>query len=491
VGVYLFLNLIVVGSGVTYLAFHPDRFTHWLNELSISPAADPEVLSRHWHIKEWEHLPIVGSGLTTIIVIGLLIFPKLALGLSGFETGVAVMPLVRGETSDTPENPAGRIRNTKKLLLTAAVIMSIFLLGSSLVTTTLIDPQQLEAGGKAKDRALAFVAHGESGVNINPMFGPVFGTIYDVSTILILGFAGASAMAGLLALVPRYLPRYGMAPEWARVTHLLVLLFTAINLFVTWIFDADVSAQGGAYATGVLVLICSACVATVIDLFRRREGRFIPLRIAGFCMITAVFFYTTADNMIVRPDGIKIAACFILAVLILSFASRLRRSTELRFEGFEFIDPTSRFLWDSLKHLEFPVLVPHRPGRHGLEEKEQAIREQHRLPPEVPIVFVEAELGDPSNFGHAPMMEVIETEGKFIIRITRCVSIAHAVAAAALELSAVGKPPEIHFGWSDESPLAASFGFLLFGEGNVPWMVRALINKAQPNPEHQPRVVIG
>jgi hypothetical protein len=109
----------------------------------------------------------------------------------------------------------------------------------------------------------------------------------------------------------------------------------------------------------------------------------------------------------------------------------------------------------------------------------------------VPIVFVEAELGDTSEFEHAPLMEVIESEGKFIIRITRCVSIAHAVAAAALELSAVGKPPEIHFGWSDESPLAASFSFLLFGEGNVPWMVRALINKAQPDPERQPRVVIG
>jgi len=483
VGVYLLLNAIVIGSGLFHLIVHPDRFTHWLHELDLGP--------EHWHIEHIDHLPDLGVGWTSIIAIAVLIFPKLALGLSGFETGVAVMPLIKGDPTDTPENPAGRIRNAKKLLLAAAVIMSIFLLGSSLVTSMLIDPHELQEGGHAKDRALAYLAHEDNG-RINPMFGPVFGTIYDISTIVILGFAGASAMAGLLALVPRYLPRYGMAPEWARVTHLLVIMFTGINLLVTWIFDADVSAQGGAYATGVLVLMCSACVASLIDVYRRREGRFFLFRISpAFVLITAVFIYTTAANMIERPDGIKIATCFILAVLILSFASRLRRSTELRFEGFEFADPTSRFLWDSLKHLEFPVLVPHRPGRHGLEEKENAIREQHRLPPEVPIVFVEAELGDPSNFGHAPVMEVIETEGKFIIRITRCVSIAHAVAAAALELSAVGKPPEIHFGWSDESPLAASFGFLLFGEGNVPWMVRALINKAQPSVEHQPRVVIG
>ena len=89
-----------------------------------------------------------------------------------------------------------------------------------------------------------------------------------------------------------------------------------------------------------------------------------------YVLITAVFFYTTAANMIERPDGIKIASCFIVAIVVCSFGSRLRRSTELRFRGFEFADQTSQFLWDSMKHLEFPVLVPHRPGRRGLAEKE-------------------------------------------------------------------------------------------------------------------------
>ena len=80
-------------------------------------------------------------------------------------------------------------------------------------------------------------------------------------------------MAGLLNLVPQYLPRYGMAPEWSRAVRPLVLLFTAINLLVTWIFHADVELQGGAYATGVLVLISSACVATVIDHYGSAAGR--------------------------------------------------------------------------------------------------------------------------------------------------------------------------------------------------------------------------
>ena len=125
--------------------------------------------------------------------------------------------------------------------------------------------------GQAANRALAYVAHGETAVKINPLFGEVFGTIYDISTVAILWFAGASAMSGLLNLVPRYLPRYGMAPRWAEAVRALVILFTGINLVVTWIFGASVIAQGGAYATGVMVLMSSAAVAVVIDQWRKRE----------------------------------------------------------------------------------------------------------------------------------------------------------------------------------------------------------------------------
>jgi amino acid permease len=478
VTIYLALNVFVIGSGVWYLLMHPEKLQNWYYA----------VASGDWHMS---YSPVSGHSLASVVAVCFLFFPKLALGLSGFETGVAVMPLVKGSTDDDREQPAGRIRNTRKLLITAAVIMSVLLLGSSIVTTTLIDPVALRTDGEAENRALAYIAHGQTSDVINPLFGEALGTVYDLSTVAILWFAGASAMSGLLNLVPRYPPRYGMAPKWAEATRPLVLVFTGVNLFVTSLFGASVVAQGGAYATGVLVLMTSACVATVIDQWRRRSGDWATRFPWNYAVVAGIFFYTTAAVIYEKPTGMQIAAAFILAVLLISIISRLRRSTELRFDKFEFIDEHSRFLWDAMRHLEFPVLVPHRPGHHTMAEKDERIRRVHRIDPDVPIVFVEAVLGDTSEFEHLPLIEVIEEDGRFILRLLRCVSIAHALAAVALELSKAGKPPEIHFGWSDENPLAANLGFLLFGEGNVPWLVRNLIQRAEPDSKKRPRVIIG
>ena len=182
--------------------------------------------------------------------------------------------------------------------------MSVYLIASSLVTTLLIPAGAFEDGGAANGRALAYLAH--------RYLGGGFGTAYDVSTILILWFAGASAMAGMLNLIPRYLPRYGMSPEWAGAVRPLVLVLTGVAFLITWIFDADVNAQGGAYATGVLVLMTSAAVA--VTLAARRAGQ--RRLTAAFSLIALVLVYTTLDNVRERPDGVKIGACFIVAIVL-------------------------------------------------------------------------------------------------------------------------------------------------------------------------------
>ena len=494
VGIFLLLNVIVIGAGIVHLIENPERVTTYMQRLQ----------SGKWYL---ETTPVSGTGLGTMILISLLFFPKLALGLSGFETGVAVMPLIRGDLGDDPKNPEGRIRSTQKMLLTAAVIMSFFLFGSSLVVTILIEPDQIvdvdpqtqertQASPDAKkppasERALAYIAHGEAGSEISPIFGNVFGTIYDLVTVMILWFAGASAMAGLLNLVPRYLPRYGMAPEWARAIRPLVFLFTAINIAVTFIFDASVKGQSDAYATGVLMLITSACIASVIDVWRHREGKWYRRISWSFLFITVVFVYTTVDVVLEKPAGIKIASFFIVTILATSFYSRVRRSRELRFSGFHLVDVESKLYWDTIKHFEMSILVPHRPGRRSLEQKEATIRREHRIPPEMSIVFVEVNLSDASEFLQEPWMEIQQEEGRFIVKVTHSASIAHVLAALALDMAKVGRPPEIHFGWTDDTPLSGTLGFLFFGEGNVPWMVRELIRRAEPNEEKRPLIVVA
>ena len=486
---YLGLTAIVVGAGLFHLVTHPSLLHHWLSEISAG--------NYHLH-----HAPISGSGPWVVLGIACIVFPKLALGMSGFETGVLQIHLMEG-TKDDPTNAAARIANTRKLLVTAALIMSVFLIASSLVTgtDTLIPADELRlepVKGKAMDRALAYIAHGESPHPICPLFGRVFGTVYDISTILILWFAGASAMAGLLNMVPRYLPRYGMAPEWAAAYRPLVLAFTAINLLVTWAFNADVSAQGGAYATGVLVLMTSAAIATLVDISHKplpTDGRGILGRrasIAYFFVVCLVFIYTTIANMIERPDGIIIASIFIGCVLAISIFSRFWRAEEMRLKEFRFADDAARMLWtDICLDGTFQVLVPHRPGQRSLAEKEAEIRRKHRIPQGVPIVFLEVHYGDTSDFENAPIIGVRQEGDFFVITAHDCVSVSHTIVQLAMEMTKNGSPLDIVFGWSKGHRLRLALDFLLFGRGDVPNRVVDLLDDAIADPDKRPTVIVG
>jgi hypothetical protein len=128
---------------------------------------------------------------------------------------------------------------------------------------------------------------------------------------------------------------------------------------------------------------------------------------------------------------------------------------------------------------------------YSLADKERDVRTRHRLPANTPLVFIIVELGDTSDFEQAPLLRITHDDGREILHVSHCVSVAHVLAAIGLEFSKVGQPPEIIFGWSCESPLAVNLNFLLFGEGNIPWMVYALVRKAELDPKRHPRIVIG
>jgi hypothetical protein len=457
VGIYLLMNFIVIGVSSYQVLANPHTLTNWTTALFTSH-----------------------SNPLLMIGVALLVFPKLALGLSGFETGVAVMPLVRGDPGDSIAQPAGRIRNTRKLLATAATIMSVFLVTSSLVTTILIPPEAFQEGGEANGRALAYLAHG--------YLGDLFGTLYDISTILILSFAGASAMAGLLNIVPRYLPRYGMAPDWTRAARPLVLVFTSVAFAITIIFNADVNAQGGAYATGVLVLMSSAAVAVTLSAWRRaaRGWTF------GFGLITLAFVYTTIVNIIERPDGIKIASFFIGAIIITSLISRAWRSTELRTERVE-LDETARQFIEEAGRGEIRIIANRRQRGDEREYllKEREAREDNLIPRNDPVLFLEVEVSDASEFTDVVEVKGVTVHGYKVLRAESS-TVPNAIAAFLLYVrDTAGKIPHCYFTWSEGNPIRYLFKYIVLGEGDTAPLTREVLRKTEPDPERRPMIHVG
>ena len=457
VGAYLLLNLVVVAVGLYQCVVDPSHTADWQSKLFTN----------------------YGNPLT-MVGVSLLVFPRLALGLSGFETGVSMMPLVRGDADDDPERPEGRIRNTHKMLTVAAIIMSFYLLTTSFVTTVLIPAAEFQTGGSANGRALAYLAHDQ--------LGDTFGTVYDLSTITILWFAGASALAGLLNIVPRYLPRYGMAPEWARAIRPLVLVYITISVAVTIIFAADVDAQAGAYATGVLAMMTSAAFAVSLSAWRRGSR----LGALAFGAITLIFVYAFVANEVQRPDGIVIASLFILTIIFTSLVSRVWRTTELRTEKIEVDETAQRFIDEASGGEEIHIVANRRQSGDARDyySKEREQRQYTYIPSDV-ILFLEVDVADPSEFEDVLEVRGVEVNGYRVLRAESS-TVPNAIAAFLLHLrDTAGKETHCHFDWTQGNPLRYLLRYLLLGEGDTAPVTHEVLREAEADPERRPVIHVA
>ncbi|HEX7304280.1 amino acid transporter, partial [Lentzea sp.] len=364
VAVFLSLNAVVAVVGLVDVFATPDALDRWIS-----------ALGSH------------GDGFFGVVGPAVLAFPLLVLGLSGFETGVSMMPLVAADGKTDEERLESRVRNTRKLLTTAALIMSVYLIATSFITTVLVPQDKFAPGGPANGRALAYLAH--------ELLGEVFGTVYDISSILILWFAGASAMAGLINIVPRYLPSYGMAPEWGRAVRPVVIVYTVICVIITIIFNADVNAQAGAYATGILAMMVSGSFAVTVSAFRKKQrGASI-----GFTVLTLVLLYALVENVIEKPDGITISFGFILGIVVISLVSRISRTTELRVDKIKFDDEARRFVTDTIANDGRITFIANRRqtgDKAEYDEKETEQRGMNPVPGSADVIFLEIDIVDPS-----------------------------------------------------------------------------------------------
>ena len=459
VAAYLGLNAVITIKGLVEVFTTPGALSTWTHALN-------------------EHR----GGFGGLIGPAILAFPLLVLGLSGFETGVSMMPLIKASGETPEERTASRLRNTRKLLTTAALIMSVYLIATSFVTTVLIPAKDFQPGGPANGRALAFLAHEQ--------FGAGFGTVYDISSILILWFAGASAMAGLINIVPRYLPGYGMAPEWGRAVRPVVLVYTAIAILITIAFRADVNAQAGAYATGILAMMVSGAVAVTISAARGRQR----LAAGGFTILTLVLLYALVDNIREKPDGIAISGLFIAGIIVVSLISRVSRTTELRADSIEFDQAARRFITDSLAYDgELHVIANRRQAgdvvEYSLKEAEQ--RDINRVPEDADVLFLEVEVTDPSTFSNTLHVRGVNVSGYRVLRVESPAA-PNAIAAVLLALrDATGVRPHAFFQWAEGSPLPHLFRYLLLGRGDTAPVVREIIRKSEPDPALRPGIHVS
>ncbi|TFB58199.1 amino acid transporter, partial [Cryobacterium sp. Hz7] len=253
---------------------------------------------------------------------------------------------------------------------------------------------------------------------------------------------------------------------------------------------ADVNAQAGAYATGILAMMVSGAIAVTISAIRRHQRR----ASIAFTILTLILLYALGENILEKPDGIAISAFFILGIIVVSLVSRVSRTTELRVETVELDEQARRFITDSLVFdgaLNLIATKP-KPGKQtDYAGKETEQRGMNPVPGRADVLFLEIEVVDPSSFSETLHVRGEEVNG---LRVLRAQSPAapNAIAAILLALrDASGVRPHAYFEWSEGNPLGHLLRYLLLGQGDTAPVVREILRQSEADPARRPGIHVG
>jgi hypothetical protein len=281
-----------------------------------------------------------------------------------------------------------------------------------------------------------------------------------------------------------------MAPEWSRAVRPVVLVYTLTCIGVTIAFDADVNAQAGAYATGILAMMVSGAVAVTISAAHRRQR----LATVGFAVLTLLLLYALVENIREKPDGITISGLFIGGIIVVSLISRASRTTELRAERIEFDEAARRFVTDSLAHDGALNIVANQrqagdAAEYAAKETEQ--RGMNPVPGRADVLFLEIDVIDPSGFSDVLTVRGVQVDGYRVLR-ANSPAVPNAIAAILLALrDATGVRPHCYFEWAEGDPLGHLFRYLLLGRGDTAPVVREIIRRSEPDPPRRPGIHVG
>jgi hypothetical protein len=189
-----------------------------------------------------------------------------------------------------------------------------------------------------------------------------------------------------------------------------------------------------------------------------------------------------------------ISAFFVVAIVSTSLVSRIYRSTELRQERIEIDEMAQRFIEGAAREGEIHIVAHRRRPRNTPEEyarKEREQREDNHIPPGEPILFLEVEVEDASEFEKVLEVRGVEVGGHRVLRAVSSV-VPNAIAALLLHVrDTTGRTPHCYFGWTEGNPIIYLFRYLLFGEGDTAPVTHEVLREAEPDAERRPAIHVG
>jgi hypothetical protein len=210
-------------------------------------------------------------------------------------------------------------------------------------------------------------------------------------------------------------------------------------------------------------------------------------------VITAVFLYTTIANIVERPEGIKIATFFIASIIATSMLSRALRVTELRVHDVALDDTAERFVKEASTGRTIRIIA-NRPDTGDKAEYDGKLREamdSHHLRPDEPVLFLEVQLGDASEFSGTLNVHGVEVGGHRVLRCTGP-AVPNAIAAFLLHVRDLTRLiPHAYFGWTEGNPITYVLKYLALGEGDTAPVTREVLRQAERDPELRPRIHLG
>jgi hypothetical protein len=189
-----------------------------------------------------------------------------------------------------------------------------------------------------------------------------------------------------------------------------------------------------------------------------------------------------------------VATTIITAIIVVSLISRIRRPLELRQEHIEIDETARRFIEEASQGDEIHIIAHRR--RFGDDPEEYARklieqREYNHIPEDVPVLFLEIDVEDPSEFE-----DVLEIRGAGIggYRVLRAESSAvlNAIAAFLIHVrDTTGKTPHCYFGRTEGNPFVYVIRYILLGEGDTAPVTHEILREAEPNLQRRPIIHVG